>query len=124
KLLVLDLAHGLIEPRLGVTVDRVAEKLETLLLKEGPKFLVLCPCSAGQESLTSEVLRCSVLAHYLDLGMQGKADRDEDGNVTVQELFDFIKPRIDQWARNNRGVRQEPRLFGKGDFVVAPLGRP
>ena len=124
KLLILDLAHGLVDPRLGVHADRVAETLEALLRKNEPSFLVLCPCSAGQTSLASEVLRSSVLAYYLDQALIGKADMDESGSVSVQELIAYIQPRVDRWARNNRGLKQEPRLFGKGgDFVVAPLGR-
>ena len=57
--------------------------------------------------------------------MLGEADADKDGDVSVLELFEFVKPRVDRWARNNRGLRQEPRLFGKrDDFVLVPPGRP
>ena len=125
KLLILDVAHGLIDPRLGVLTDRVAETLEAELRKQAPSFPVLCPCSAGQTSMTSEVLRSSVLAYYLDQGMLGEADVNKDGNVSVQELFDFVKPHVDRWAQRNRGLRQEPRLLGKrDDFVLVPPGRP
>ncbi len=124
KLLILDLAHGLIDPRLGVHADRVAATLEAHLQKSEPSFLVLCPCSAGQSSLTSEVLRSSVFAYYLDQGLLGEADADKGGGISVRELVEFIQPRVDRWARNNRGVMQKPRLFGKGvNFIVAPLGR-
>src|SRR5262249_31394259 len=54
-LLILDLAHGVADPRLGVEADRVAEALESLFARVKVSFLVLCPCSAGQISLTSEV---------------------------------------------------------------------
>ncbi len=124
KLLILDLAHGLVDPRLGVHADRVAESLEKYLRSLDLSFFVLCPCSAWQSSLTSEVLRSSVLAYYLDQGLLGGADTDTNGTITVLELLDFVKPRVDRWARNNRGVRQEPRLFGKSaDFVIVPLGK-
>ncbi len=125
KLLILDLAHGLVDPRLGACADRVAETLEAHLRKQEPSYLVLCPCGAGQSSLTSEVLRCSVLTFYVDQGLLGDADTDQNGSVTVNELVAFVQPRVDRWARNNRGVRQQPRLFGKGDdFILAPMGRP
>jgi hypothetical protein len=125
KLLILDLAHGLIDPQLGVLTDRVAETLEATIRKEKPSFPVLCPCSAGQSSLTSEVLGCSVLAFYLDQGMSGDADTGKNGSVSVLELFEFVRPRVERWARNNRGLRQEPQLLGKqDDFVLIPPGRP
>jgi hypothetical protein len=123
KLLILDVAHGLVDPRLGVYADRVAEMLEARLTKEMPSFLVLCPCSSGQSSLTSEVLRSSVFAYYLDQGLVGEPDRDQIPSVSVRQLCQFVEAKVDRWARNNRGLRQVPRLFGEGDFILAPVGR-
>lgn len=133
KLLILDLAHPLTNPRLGVLSDRVAETLERNLTKSPPAFFVLCPCSAGEYSLNSEGIRASAMAYYVDQGLQGAADLDKDWRITVRELFGFVEMRVDQWAQINRGTRQKPRLHGKADdFVVSsitknalsPAGRP
>lgn len=124
KLLVLDLAHPLADARLGVLADRVSQTLEDYLRKEPPGFFVLCPTSAGQYSLRSEALQSSVLADYIDQGLQGAADADKDLRVTVQELFAFVQPRVERWAQLNRGMRQRPRLFGNADdFVLAGIGK-
>jgi hypothetical protein len=124
KLLILNLAHPIADARLGVLTDRVAETLEEQLSKDTPPFFVLCPCSAGQYSLTSEALQSSVLAYYLDQGLQGHADIDRDMRITVQELFAFVETRMDRWALLNRAMGQKPRLLGKcEDFVVASIGK-
>ncbi len=124
KLLILELAHPLADARLGVLTDRVAETLEEVVNNEKPPFFVLCPCSAGQYALTSEILQGSVLAYYLDQGLQGNADTKKDLRITVKELFAFLEARVDRWAQQNRALRQKPRLLGNGaDFVVATLNK-
>jgi hypothetical protein len=124
KLLILDLAHPLADPRLGVLTDRVAQTLEDYFQVEPPPFPVICSASAGQVALHSEVVQCSVLSHYLDQGLAGSADTGNDLRVTVDELFNFVRPRVERWAQLNRGQRQRPRLFGNpGDFVLVGLGK-
>jgi hypothetical protein len=123
KLLILDLAHALVNPRWGVLSDRVAETLEDYFGKNQPPFPVLCSCSAGQSSLTSEVLQGSVFAYWLDQGLQGRADTNDSQSVTVKELARFVEEQVDRWARANRGQRQQPRLFPKAieDFPIVFL---
>jgi hypothetical protein len=124
KLLILDLAHPLADPRLGVLADRAAAALEEHLGKDPPGFFVLCPTSAGEYSLHSEVLQSSALAYYLDQGLQGAADADRDLRVTIQELFAFVEPHVERWAQLNLGLHQRPRLFGKADdFVLSSINR-
>jgi hypothetical protein len=124
KLLVLDINHPWADPRLGVLSDRVPETLEAVVSAAKPAFHVLSPCSPGQSSLTSEVLQGSVLACYLDQGLQGAADVKKEMRISVKELFAFADARVDRWAQQNRALRQKPRLLGDGvDFVVATLNR-
>src|SRR5262249_43160647 len=115
--------HGMVEPRLGVPTDRVAETLQVRFQRNAPSSLVLCPCSAGESALTSEVLRSSVLAHYLDYGLTANGGADSEKDIWVRELVAITNERVDRWAQNNLGVHQLLRLFGNGDFVIAPRGR-
>ena len=124
KLLILDIVHPLADPRLGIFKDRVAETLDDVINHKQPTFYVLCPCSAGQCALTSEVLQGSVLTYYLDQGLQGHADTQKDLRITVKDLFAFVEARVDRWAQQNRALRQKPRLLGNGtDFVIAWVTR-
>src|SRR5262249_33338945 len=46
----------------------------------------------------------------------GYPDHKPDGHVSVQELFNFVSARVDDWARRNRsGSRQTPQLYGEGN---------
>src|SRR5262249_39604770 len=120
KLLILDLAHPVVDPMLGVLSDRVAEILAKQPRNNVPPFYVLCPCSAGQLSLTSEVLQSSVLAYYLDKGLQGAADGwgragKKDNVIMVDELLAFVEAQVDRWAQLNRLQRQRPFLLRRGE---------
>jgi hypothetical protein len=129
KLLLLDVMRPLAGPRLGVLVDDVAERVETVL-REVPddKRVVLCACSPGQVALASEELGQSVFGYYLKEGLRGWADGWVDGKqdrlVSVQELARFVTARVDRWARENRGVRQTPVLVpSDGDFILVEVNR-
>ena len=126
KLLILDIMRPSADARLGVLTNDVANSVHAILRDEEKDlpFLVLSPCSAGQVAQVSEELGLSVFAYYLDQGLHGHADADHNQRVTVKELADFVKARVDRWVWQNRGLRQEPKLYGQGDdFVLVQLGR-
>ncbi len=124
KLLILDLARPLADPRLGVLTDRVAETLETIIASEKPGFQVLLPCSVDQAALGSDVLQGSVFAYYLDQALQGHADVNKDLRVTVKEVGAFLEARVDRWAQTSHAARQTPRLLGGGDdFVIVTISK-
>lgn len=119
KLLILDIVHPLADARLGLLSDRVAKTLDEKLRKTPPPFHVLIPCASNQFGNGSAALQASALAYYLDLGLQGHADANKTGSITMNEWIDYARPRVDRWARQNLGVRQEPRLYGAGsDFTI------
>ncbi|MBI2804910.1 MAG: caspase family protein [Planctomycetes bacterium] len=126
KLLILDLAHPIADPRLGALADRVAETLEKQITDAKPSFFVLLPCSAGQISWRSEALQSSVLAYYLDQGLLGNANTDKDPHVKLRELVAFLEARVDRRVQTTHAARQKPRLFGDAeDFVmVSPPNDP
>lgn len=121
KLLILDVMRPIADARFGILADDIAEKTqEALAAEKDLPFFVLCACSKGQLSLVSEELGQSVFAYYLDQGLRGSADGygphgRKDQRITVTELAEFVKVRVDRWAWQNRGVRQTPILLGKGD---------
>jgi hypothetical protein len=132
KLLILDVMRPAADARLGVLVDEVAERVQASLEPpDAPGLLILCACSAGQTSLVSEELRQSVFGYYLAQGLGGRADGHgpdgrRDGRVTAHELAAFVGRRVDRWAARNRGTRQTPVLFGRGEdfpLVVLPEGK-
>jgi hypothetical protein len=130
KLLILDIAHGPAQPRLGAFSSDVAEAIpEEVEALDDPNLLVLCSCSPGQVALTSEVLGRSVFGYYVEQGLRGWADgfqgaNKRDGRVSAKELAAFVQARVDRWALQNRDMRQTPLLLGKGaDFQLHAFGK-
>ncbi len=130
KLLILDTMRPLADPRLGVLVNDVAERIPQELKEvDDPHRLVLLSCSPGQVSLASEDLGRSVFGYYVEEGLRGWAqgfnpDEKRDGRVSARELAEFVKRRVDRWAEHNRGTRQTPLLLSqdaKEDFQMVAL---
>jgi len=121
KMLLLDLYGPIADPRLGQLDDDLAGKVQPILENRNDKNLrVICGCSAKEHSLTSEELQRSVFAYYLDLGLRGFADKNDDERVTAQELTDYIPGSVQRWAVMNRSAQQKPVVLtttGK-DFEI------
>lgn len=119
KVLILDVARPVADPRLGVLADDVAARLPAALgpaLAEDAALWVLLPCSPGQLALTSEELGQSVFGHFLAEGLRGRADgcivgTRADGVVALDELGAYLTARVDRWAQRHRGTRQTPLLL-------------
>jgi hypothetical protein len=112
--------------------DQVGEPLFAVLkqaVQRDAALWVLCPCSAGQISLTSDELGQSAFIYYLVRGLQGLADgynaeSRTDKRVSLRELGNFLAVHVDRWARQNRGVGQVPVLFGgspEADVILVPV---
>jgi uncharacterized caspase-like protein len=69
-----------------------------------PAYAVLLSCAEGQLSLEDEnYIRHGVFAYFLARALQGAADRDGDGKLTIVEMKDYLEyivPRFtQQYAR-------------------------
>jgi hypothetical protein len=94
--------------------------------------------SAGAEENAFEVdaRRGALFTHFFVSGARGAADQDDDGQITLGELYGFVHARTAEEAAG-LGQLQEPRWAGElGDVVVSsvvdatgvttdgPVGRP
>jgi len=128
KLLILDLMKPRGGTRTAVFDDDLASRVpEDLKAVDDPSRLTLTAAAPGQFSLVSEELGRSVFSYYLEEGLRGWTELDRtrlsrDGLVRVSDLAAYVRSRVDRWARLNRGVRQEPVLYGDGaDFPLLAL---
>jgi hypothetical protein len=133
KLLLLDVVTAGEDPSFGLLNGDLSEAIQDQLQARPTEgLLVLCACDRHQRSLISEELQRSVFAYYLNLGLSGWADGygpsgKRDARITVRELADFVRDRVDRWAIRNRQTRQTLLLLGEGaDFplVVVENDRP
>jgi hypothetical protein len=64
-----------------------------------------------------------VFTYYVLEGLQGKADRNGDGIVTVSELYEYVEDQVDHAARR-AGGRQRPLMKGEieGTLPLSKVG--
>lgn len=60
---------------------------------------VVTSCATNEVSLESNALGHGVFTYYLVKGLQGAADADEDGKVTIDELYTYVYNNVEKEAR-------------------------
>ncbi len=81
------------------------------------EFTVMTASSPDQISSASNDLQHGVFSFYLMKGMEGGADLDKDGKITVGEMHRFLMDNVPRQAMSmNR--KQEPQLVGDANRVL------
>lgn len=70
---------------------------------------------AGEISYESPEYRHGVFTHFVMLGMEGEADRDRDGRVTINELATYVQQSTRQYVERLFRASQHPELAGNVD---------
>lgn len=73
---------------------------------------VMMSCSENEYSIESSSLGHGLFTYYLMQGLGGKANRDGNKYITIQELFYYVHKNV----RAGSGNSQTPVLFGKFDL--------
>ena len=120
KLLILDIGQVDTDRDLGVFANDFTNRLKQELDKNAlENFTVLCSCAPGQASWSSDADRRTVFAHYVADGMTRARD--------VQELVVYVKKRVYQWVKAQRGAIQTPIAWESptSNFLLPkPPGEP
>jgi hypothetical protein len=82
--------HGLLTP----------EFLDNL---SGEGRLVVTACDVNELSIETSAMGHGLFTHYLMEGLKGRADKDQDGLVTIHELYDYVYDNVSQHARKLGG---------------------
>jgi opacity protein-like surface antigen len=88
---------------------------------------VLVAASSGFENAhEAEALRGSFFTHHFSAGLLGAADRSGDGNITVQEAFEYARERTVRDSARYAPLPQHPSfeidLRGRQDVVLTQIG--
>ena len=83
--------------------------------------VVLASCSAQQASYEDDANKHSAFTRFLLDGLQGAADLNRDGVITLTESYEYLSSELRTWAEK-RGVVQYPSLYGEISLTV-PLVR-
>ena len=77
----------------------------------GEGRVIMTACEKNEVSLESVEKGHGVFTYYLVRGLRGEADRDQDGRVTVDELYDYVYHHVGREARS-MGGRMRPLRKG------------
>lgn len=83
-----------------------------------PNFRVFTSSSGDQTSLGFDQSQSGLFTYYLATGLQGDADEDGDGQITLKELYKYVSENVSSTAKQIRNGDQTPQLFGNSDFVM------
>lgn len=88
----------------------------------GPAGAVLMTsASVDQVSAWYPEKRHSLFTYYFLKGLQGEADNNKDGKITVGELSEYLKEQVPYMARRLKGLEQQPVVMGNAADVLAVL---
>jgi hypothetical protein len=82
-----------------------------------PEFVVLSASAPDQISSSSSDLKHGIFSFYLMKAMEGDADENKDGKITVGELQNYL---ADTVARQAMGMnrKQQPQLIGDPNRIL------
>jgi hypothetical protein len=88
--------------------------------------VIIASSSRDEVSQESDEIQGSFFTHYLTTGLRGDADRDRDGQVTLDEAYAYAYGRTVEATAETRAGAQHPTydfdLKGRGDVVLTTPG--
>jgi len=79
------------------------------------EIAIMLSCADDQVSFEYPGLKQGVFSYYLIRGLQGKADKNSDKQVTMSELYYYLRDNTYTFVKSKLGKVQTPVLFGKFD---------
>ncbi len=80
-------------------------------------FTVITASQADQISSSSSDLKHGIFSYYLMKGMEGDADADKDGKITLGEMQAYLVENVGRQA-GMMSRKQEPQLIGDAANVL------
>jgi hypothetical protein len=71
--------------------------------------VVISACNVNEVSLEISNMNHGLFTHYLIEGLQGKGDKDRDGLVTIDELYEYVYDNVSRHARKFGGSMRPVR---------------
>lgn len=101
-------------------------RLSTAASQRG--LVLLTASAADEDAQESDALQGSFFTHFLTSGLRGAADANEDGNVTLSEVYDYAYANTVARTIGTRGGIQHPAyrfdLQGAGNVVLGQTATP
>ena len=82
-----------------------------------PDFTVITASASDQIASSSPDLEHGIFSYYLMKGLEGEADEDKDGTITIGKLQSYLAERVPRFAMT-MSRKQEPQLTGDANRVL------
>jgi hypothetical protein len=82
-----------------------------------PNFTVITASTSDQISSSSSELKHGIFSFYLMKGMEGDADANQDGKITVGEMQDYLSDKVARQA-TTLGRKQNTQVVGDSSRVL------
>ncbi len=104
--------------RFGVFANTFSVALESYL-KDSPldNCLVLNASTGLETALAAPEMSGTAFGHFATNGLRGAADTNDDDEITLGELEQYLRHHVDSWAKSHRAVHQRPVLFHANDVA-------
>jgi uncharacterized caspase-like protein len=79
-------------------------------------LVVMSAAAENQISTAFPEKRHGLFTYYFLKGLQGEADRNKDGAVSIEELYGYVRPKVETAARR-QNAEQSPQLLPTADFL-------
>lgn len=84
---------------------------------DNPNFRVFASSRGDQTSQGYDLSESGLFTYYLAVGLQGDADADQNGTITMGELVEFVTHNVD---KESKGA-QTPQFHGNRDFIIEKI---
>lgn len=111
KIVLADACHSGSLLTAKTPVSQVLEKYYAAFALSKGGLALLLSSRSNEYSLEDNKLRAGVFSHYLMKGVRGIADSNQNGVITVQELFTYLHANVRSYTMN----AQTPLLLGNFD---------
>jgi len=82
-----------------------------------PEFTVITASASDQIASSSPDLKHGIFSYYLMKGLEGEADENKDGTITIGKLQSYLAERVPRFAMT-MSRKQEPQLTGDVNRVL------
>ena len=124
KLLVIDACHAGTEKGLDDEEDSyrsVAAKELGAAFEELTGVITLASSTNNEKSQIWDEKEQSLFSYWLNQGLKGHADRDDDGNLTIDELYRYVHRNVTHTARTRMPRPQTPVRIVRSGTIGVPV---
>ena len=82
-----------------------------------PDFTVITASASDQIASSSPDLKHGIFSYYLMKGLEGEADENRDGTISIGKLQSYLSDRVPRFAMT-MGRKQEPQLVGDSNRIL------